>query len=507
MSFFTQLGPRLRGSLNLATGRPQLTVFLPALLLTAYWLAGEAAMVLVAVAIPAGLALFWIAELAVSAFQFSSKMNSASATRRSCEDMLTRGIKAQPQTGKSVACLCLGLDHDTNDGPKLNARERILLSHQISSCIAMEIRDDDQVIALGPLRFAVALAPSKRADLEAMINLAKRLQSALAGPQNLAGSRHFHTACVGICLPSRSTAPNGAALIDCAEQALNEAQAKGHGSICTFSPRLQKDRNLRDDMARALQSAIEAQRILPVYQPQMRATDGQIAAIHAEPGWTHALKGKISQSNLMPLIAQSGQQANVDKQVLSQIARQLRLWDESGMHVPFVSYRLHAVTLEDTGFPDVLAWEIDRYNLAADRICIGLPHAWVVDREPELSATVISRLTGMGVPLELHGFGKSHLTLPDISRFGVDRVVLDAAFSVRIDRDEDQQRIVRALVEMARNLSLVSVVRGIDTVAEYNMARQIGCDVIQGLSVCGPVDAEDMTCWLGQRQTLRSKRA
>lgn len=496
MSFLSLVAARARGFVDLATGRPQLSVFLPALLLTAYWLAGEAAMVTTAIAIPAGLGVYWIADLIFGHTRTSPKAHSMFTTRRTAEDMLTRGIRTHPQTGKNVAVVALELTYDTDAAPALTARETSVLGHQVASVLAMAIREEDHVVSLGPFTFAVALSPSRHAALEAMIDLAKRLQDRLAEPQNLAGYRHFDTACVGICLPGRSTAPTGQALLDCAEIALNEAKSKGHGAICTFSPRLKKDRALRNSLSHDLNNAIETGQIRPVFQPQVHAQNGQIASVHAEPGWAHPQQGKIAQSSLMPMIAESGRQGEVDRQILSQIARQLRHWDECGPHIPFMSYRLHAATLEDARFPDHLAWEVDRYNLSADRICIGLPEAWVAAKESELANTVVSRLAAMGVPLEIQGFGKTHLTLPDFAAYGIDRVILDPAFSLRIDRDPEQQRYARALVEMSHNLSLQAVIRGIDTAAEFNAARDIRCDVIQGLAICGPLGAEDAMRWL-----------
>lgn len=487
---------RIRQFAELATGRPQLSVFLPALLLAAYWLVGEAAMVAIAVAIPAGLGLFWAVTLLWPSRGPIGKSQSAIASKRAAETMLSAGLRTEAQTGRTVAAVAVSVEYDANGGPALSARAFNMLDHQVAGTLAMCVRGDDMVVPLGDFSYAIALSPSPNADLQAVIALAKRLQASLAEPIHMDGRRHFFAACVGICLPGRSSAPIGAALLECAEIALTEARTNGHGSICTYSARLRKDRAYRTTLADDLIDAITSEKIGPMFRAQAQLGDGSLAAMHAEAGWDHPEKGAIARGDLMPLITESGRQAAVDKVMLSKIARQLRRWDEAGLHVPFVTYRVHAATLNDPNIPELLAWEIDRFHLASDRICLGLPASWVHENDRELADTVVARLAGAGVPLELHGFGRSHTSLPDLEAFGIHRLVLDKSFSARLDRDQDQKTLVRAMVGLAHDLSLQAVASGIDTTGEYAAARELKCDAAQGLAVSMSMPPEDATRWL-----------
>lgn len=493
--------PRIQQFAELATGRPQLSVFLPALLLAAYWLVGEIAMVAIAVAIPAGLGLFWAATLLWPSRILQRPSRSAIASRRAAETMLSAGLRAEAQTGKTVASVAVSVEYDPNGGPALSARDVTMLTHQVAGTLAACVRGDDMVVPLDDFSYAIALSPSQNADLQALIAMAKRLQTSLAEPFHLEGRRHFLPACVGICLPGRASAQTGSALIDCARIALNEAQTKGHGSICTYSARLKKDRGFRSTLAKDLVEAIADEQIGPVFRAQVNFRDGSLAAMHAEISWEHPENGTIARGDLMPLIAESGQQSAVDKVLLGKIARQLRHWDEAGLHVPFVTYRLHTATLNDPNLPELLAWEFDRYNLASDRMCLGLPAGWVHDNDQELANSVVARLAKAGIPLELHGFGRSHTSLPDLKALGINRLVLDKGFAARLDRDQDQKALVRAMVGLAHDLSLQAVACGLDTSAEYAAARALECDAGQGLAVGASMLPEDATRWLTSEQT------
>jgi EAL domain-containing protein (putative c-di-GMP-specific phosphodiesterase class I) len=58
--------------------------------------------------------------------------------------------------------------------------------------------------------------------------------------------------------------------------------------------------------------------------------------------------------------------------------------------------------------------------------------------------------------------------------------------------DHDNERIVAGVVDLAANLGLRSIAEGVETKAQLEGLRALGCDQCQGYLFAGPLPADEV---------------
>ena len=110
--------------------------------------------------------------------------------------------------------------------------------------------------------------------------------------------------------------------------------------------------------------------------------------------------------------------------------------------------------------------------------------------DAERSAGVLSELKALGVGLDIDDFGTGYSSLSRLQGFRVDTLKIDRIFVSRMDSDAETHEIVRVIVMLAHHLGLEVVAEGVETPAQLDLLRHLGCERAQGYLFSRPVDHE-----------------
>jgi EAL domain-containing protein (putative c-di-GMP-specific phosphodiesterase class I) len=122
--------------------------------------------------------------------------------------------------------------------------------------------------------------------------------------------------------------------------------------------------------------------------------------------------------------------------------------------------------------------------------------------DPERSAVVLSELKALGVQLDIDDFGTGYSSLNRLQRFPVDTLKIDRAFISRMDTDPATHQIVRIIVMLAHGLHLKVVAEGVETQAQVELLKEIGCELAQGYLYSKPAPAEAIEQLLSKDRTV-----
>jgi EAL domain-containing protein (putative c-di-GMP-specific phosphodiesterase class I) len=182
--------------------------------------------------------------------------------------------------------------------------------------------------------------------------------------------------------------------------------------------------------------------------------------------------------------------------ILSESLRALQKWDNSGHHIPRVSKNFSSQELEDPNICEKLRWELDRYDLEPDRLCVEILEDVIATSDNHIIVRNISALAELGCYIDLDDFGTGHASITNIRRFAVHRIKIDRSFITRVDRDREQQNMVTAVLTMAERLELDTLAEGVETIGEHAMLAQLGCGHVQGFSVARPMPFDETINWI-----------
>jgi len=475
---------------------PQLLAFIPALALGAFWLGGEGALVAVALGLP-------VLYAAVGGFEASAP-EAGLARDHVTGLLLEEGFTAQLERAMSVAarggtttaCVQLRIDDFAELAARHGAPARDLALRRCGERLRSALREADTVAYLGEGLFAVGLHPVRRLELEAAVTLAGRLQEAMEEPVVLDSVKLYLTVSAGFCLSTRSPQPAAAALIGAARTALEEAAGAGPGALRAYAPEMEGRFRRRHALGGAAVEALEEGQIMPWFQPQVSTDTGQVTGFEALARWMHPEQGVIAPAEFLPQLEAAGQLARLGELMLHEALSALRRWDEAGLEIPTVAVNVSPAELRDPHLPDKVAWELDRFGLAPDRLCLEVLETVIAASPEDVAARNVNALARLGCRIDLDDFGTGHASIASIRRFAVSRLKIDRSFVARCDQDPEQQRMITAILTMADRLDLATLAEGVETPGEHALLAQLGCDHVQGFGIGRPMPFDQTADWL-----------
>lgn len=479
---------------SLVTG-PQALAFMPAMALAAFWIGGEAWLIIVALALPLIIALASRGadgSVAPSERDPSPPEESMDALNRALETAMSGATR----TGRSTGCIMLAVDdlRDLLDRHGLGATETIML--RLAARITSSLREGDRVVRLPGGEFGIAIAPMRHLDLESAIQMAGRLQLSVEEPLSLDATTVYLSCSVGFCLASRNPGSGSSDLLDAARAALSDAQQDGPSAIRAFNERMRVSRARESLLADEAAAALEAGLIVPWFQPQISTDTGLITGFEALARWQHPERGLISPTEFLPVLEQSGQLERLGEVMLYHALTALRSWDAAGLDIPRVGVNFANEELHNPKLLDKIRWELDRFNLPASRLSVEVLETVVAAAPDDTVSRNINGLAKLGCVIDLDDFGTGHASISSIRRFAVARIKIDRSFVLKVDRDPEQQRIVNAILTMADRLDLDTLAEGVETLGEHAMLAQLGCGHVQGFGIARPMPFDQTADWI-----------
>ena len=467
---------------------------LPAATLGAHLVGGEGAMLAFAAVVPAAVA---VALRRGPHAQDRPERDGLTGLvlRSGVAARLDQALVGLGQRGRTTACLVIELDEFRRTSDRLGMAMADDVLRRVGERLAVTCRAGDAVGRLGGAAFAVALAPVWRADLEVVLQLAERLQAAVAEPVVTPGGTVHLTASVGFCLPYRAPRPGGEAMIEAAERAAAEARRAGPAALRAYSEEIGRKASARHALVSGAEEALAQGWIVPWFQPQLCTDTGRITGFEALARWCDPERGVVPPGEFLPALEQAGLLERLGETMLHQSLRALRAWDRAGMRIPSVAVNFSSEELRNPGLVERIRWELDGFDLAPDRLTVEVLETVVAGHGDDVIVRNLSGLTGLGCRIDLDDFGTGHASIGAIRRFPIARVKIDRSFVAGIEEDAEQHRMVSAILGMAERLGLDTLAEGVETPGQHALLAQLGCGHVQGFGIARPMPYEDAVVW------------
>ncbi|MEH6774704.1 MAG: GGDEF domain-containing phosphodiesterase [Cereibacter changlensis] len=480
--------------------RQEVLVFLPAVTLLAFWAGGERMLILTALGLPVVLLLALVLPGRNAA---APEGLGGLAQRPQIIATLDETLSAE-SAGWTTACLVVQIDdlccllerHGRAAWTEVIARS--------AERISAALRQGDSLAWLSGGSFAIALRHVRRLEVEELMQLAVRMQAALAPPIHAGAARLQVTCCVGFCPADSAPSSSGRSLLEAAQIAAEEARRAGPGSIRSYVPEMAGLRASRCALAAELQAALEEGQIRPWFQPQICTDTGAISGFEALARWLHPRRGLLHPADFLDGLVEAGLVERLGEVMLQQSLRALQDWDRAGLRVPTVGVNFSAAELRNPRLVDKLRWELDRFDLTPDRLSVEILETVVAETDSDIVVQTVASLARLGCGIDLDDFGTGHASIGNIRRFTVRRLKVDRSFISRVDEDRDQQRMLSAILSLAERLGLDTLAEGVETPGEHAMVAQLGCGHVQGFGIARPMPFEDTLDWIARRQASLS---
>jgi diguanylate cyclase (GGDEF)-like protein len=386
---------------------------------------------------------------------------------------LASALEDHPGGGVGVLYLDVDRFKVVNDSLGHSAGDELLRA--VAERLRVPLRPEDLLGRVGGDEFVVVVeAVDGPGELA---RIAHRLAEALDEPFHLGGHRHAVTLSLGGAIGSHPDTADDVLMR--ADMALLRAKRLGRSRYVAFDPAVDRvatraDLQLEDE----LRVSLDHGQLRAFYQPVVRLQDVSTAGHEALVRWAHPEHGLLAPARFLELAESSGLIRPLGWWMLGQACADATR--PGGLPAgSWVAVNASPSQLSRSGVAaDVIA-ALESSGLAPERLHLEVTETALISASTTL-ASELAMLSDLGVRISLDDFGTGYSSLSLLRQFPVDTVKIDMAFVQPLLVDPSARAIVKAVLGMCDELGLTTVAEGIESEAQLDALREMGCSHGQG---------------------------
>jgi diguanylate cyclase len=401
------------------------------------------------------------------------------------DDRLTQAVAHADRDGLSFALLVCDLDRFklVNDSLGHSAGDELL--QEVARRLTGLVRSVDTVARFGGDEFVLLVTSIQ--DHEDARRLAAQAIEVLQAPVRIAGIDVHTSPSIGIAFyPADGRSIE--ALTAHADAAMYCAKQRGRGNIQCFEGGMNAGSEDRVQLESELHTAIALNQFELYYQPKVNTVTGTVRSAEALVRWMHPKRGLIAPDGFIPLAEECGLIGAIGEWVVREACRQARAWQDDGLTPLRISVNLSPSQFRGSGLTDTIRRALDDAKLLPEYLEVELTESAVMS-DPEESIAILEQLSAMGVLVSVDDFGTGYSSMSYLRRFPIDKLKIDRVFINEIASRPEDASIVRAIVSLAHSLRLKVVAEGVETPAQLDFLKAVGCDEYQGYHFSRPLPA------------------
>ncbi|GAA1636027.1 putative bifunctional diguanylate cyclase/phosphodiesterase [Actinoplanes couchii] len=408
------------------------------------------------------------------------------------QDRLGAAVAEGARSGEPFSLLLIDLDRfkEVNDTLGHPAGDELLC--EVAQRLTRTCRAGDSVVRLGGDEFAVVLPSTP--DGEAALEAGQRLLETLRRPIELSGLMVDIDASIGVAMYP-ADGDDVAGLLQHADVAMYAAKRR-RGGVVGYDAALDGGDTNRLTLLSELRQGVERGELVVFYQPKVELATGAACGAEALVRWQHPERGLLGPAAFVPLAEESGLIDLVTAEVLEQALAQIAEWERIGYALP-VSVNIPARSLADDSFPVTIVEALARHGVRPGLLTLEITESAVIG-DTQLAGEVLQELRAYGVKISIDDFGTGYSSIAHLRDMPPHELKIDRSFVMRMSENSRDETIVRAVVDLAKNLHLRVVAEGVEDESAMRALRELGCHEAQGYHISRPLPAADLTAWLAR---------
>lgn len=413
------------------------------------------------------------------------------------QEQLARILADAGRRQRGVAVLCCGIDDfkEINEQFSYQAGDSLLLA------VADRLRANSgrlgSLARLGGDQFA--LAQTGISEPYEAAELAQTILGDLGLPFEVGGHTVSLRATIGITL-FPDDGDNAEKLLQKAEQTMMLAKARSRNRYQFYIASLDTEMRVRRELDKELRGALARKELFLVYQPQVSYQTHRVVGVEALLRWQHPERGLVPPDVFIPLAEQNGAITSIGEWVLDQACKQLAEWRASGFPELRMAVNLSTVQLHQPDLPRVVTNLLQRYDLPPRSLELEVTETGLME-DIAAAASHLNSLKRAGVLIAIDDFGTGYSSLSYLRGLPLDKIKIDKSFVQDVLLDEDDATIVRAIIQLGRNLNMEVIAEGVETAAQEAYIITEGCNEGQGYFYSRPLTAPALADWLARYQS------
>jgi diguanylate cyclase (GGDEF)-like protein len=331
---------------------------------------------------------------------------------------------------------------------------------------------------------------------------ARRIVVAISEPFELSAHSVDIGASIGIAV-SPDHGSSIEALMRAADIAMYRAKALGGSQHCLFDSNLAAEHQQRVDTETALTEAVQRGEFVLAFQPQMSLVTGELVGAEALLRWNHPRDGLRQPASFIPIAERTGLIAEIGEWVTGEMAATLGNWRREGFDGR-VAFNVSPRQLDRPDFFHKLRQFFADAGVPLSMIELEFTESAAM----EVGTAVLEEIAALrsdGARIAIDDFGTGYSNFARLRSMPLDRVKLDPSLIADIESSDKARVIVQAVIQLIKGVDCEIVAEAVETVAQADILRTMGCDTVQGFIFAEPMFEPDFLAWIASGRPREAK--
>ena len=282
------------------------------------------------------------------------------------------------------------------------------------------------------------------------------------------------------------------ALMRNADTAMYYAKTRGRSRCELYTDNMRNSAKDRAILSASLELALANHELHLVYQPVLSPHSLRVVGAEALLRWRHPTLGLLTPSSFVDLAEESGMIVPIGEWVVRQACTDLRQWlNEKRVDRQFVLHvNVSPRQVGDSRFVEKTLAAVKDADLQPQHIALEFNEKMLIQDSGSTLRTLQS-MKRFGFRLSIDDFGTGYSSLSHLRVCPADFLKLDGSFVRSLGEDENDDPIVRSIIQLAHSLNMAVIAEWVTTDAQISRLRLLGCDLMQGYRIGRPVAAND----------------
>ncbi|TFW10806.1 EAL domain-containing protein [Massilia arenosa] len=406
-------------------------------------------------------------------------------------DRLEHAIAHASRYGHKVWVVFIDLDNFKLVNDTLGHGVGDSLLQTVAQRLSRRLRSSDTVARLGGDEFMLLLLDD--GEQHPTGDTIAALLNAVAAPVRLSDREFSLTCSIGVAIfPGDGSAPQE--LLKHADMAMYQAKDAGRNQIKFFSAEMNEQVKERTLIEHSLRAAVVRSQFVLHYQPSVCLTSGTVKGVEALVRWNHPELGMVPPARFIPVAEDTGLIVDIGSWVLREACAQGRRWIDSGVGRFSVAVNVSARQFRRPSFAAEVREALRETGLPADLLDLEITES-VVMADVQQAVEVMAELKEIGVRMSIDDFGTGYSSLSYLRLFPLDYLKIDQSFIAEMGTPSGDA-MVRSIVMLGHSLDFGLIAEGVETAAQRDHLRDLGCDQMQGYLFSRPQPADALEALL-----------
>jgi diguanylate cyclase (GGDEF)-like protein len=404
------------------------------------------------------------------------------ANRFTFVDQVTASIANTPDKKFSILYLDLDRFKEINDTFGHTIGDAVIV--EVAHRLKLATRDKDLIARFGGDEFLIKIVEANARELEQIV---QQIVFALALPLLVDGKALVTSASVGIAnFPDNGNDADD--IIKKADISLYEAKRAGGNTFRSFDPEMERELLTKRALQYDIQFAVRRREFVLHYQPIYELGSKAIISVEALLRWNHPLYGLLGPNAFIPIAEQTMAIIEIGEQVIELACQTATSFpDHISIAVNLSTIQFRQPERLIAAVKDILL----RTGLQAERLNFEITESLLLADTKIIKAT-LQAFQDLGIKLVLDDFGTGYSSLSYIQNFPFSKIKIDKTFTESLCVNSASPSIIRAITQIARDLSLEIIVEGIETKEQESFIRMLGPTQGQGFLYSKPITSIEL---------------